>query len=356
MVDFAGFNIVINAAIFAAAAVVVWLAGTRLTHFANAISAKTGLGQAVVGMLLLGGITSLPEIGATVTSAATGAAALALNNLLGSIAAQVAILAMVDMLIARKALTASVPDPMVMLQGGLNVLLLAIVAAGTVTGDIGLLGVGAWSWACALAYAFSVYLLAQSQGRQSWLPAESAKVDRRLEEQQARAQKKVNARFADRTLVNLVAWTAGLGLAILIAGYLLSRTGDALALQTGLGGGFMGFALLAFATSLPELSTSITAVRDGLYTLAVSDILGTNLINVGLVFLIDLVAGGEPILNQAGAFASFGALLGIAVTSLFVIGMAERGDKTVLRMGLDSAAVLVCYGAGLVIMFFLRGG
>ncbi len=34
--------------------------------------------------------------------------------------------------------------------------------------------------------------------------------------------------------------------------------------------------------------------------------------------------------------------------------MAERGDKTVFRMGLDSVAVLVCYFAGLVVLFFLR--
>ena len=116
-----------------------------------------------------------------------------------------------------------------------------------------------------------------------------------------------------------------------------------------------GFVLLAFATSLPEFSTSITAARAGLYTLAVSDILGTNLINIGLIFVIDLVGSpGEPVLSQAGTFDAFGALLGIAVTALFVIGMAERGDKTVFRMGLDSVAVLVCYAAGLVILFFLR--
>jgi cation:H+ antiporter len=144
-----------------------------------------------------------------------------------------------------------------------------------------------------------------------------------------------------------------LGLVILVSGYLLSRTGDALSQQTGLGGSFMGFVLLAFATSLPELSTSVTASRAGLYTLAISDILGTNLINVGLIFIIDLVGTGEPILNQTGVF-SFLEFSWVLRSPLFVIGMAERRDKTVLRMGLDSVAVVVCHFAGLIVLYFLR--
>ncbi|WMT88500.1 sodium:calcium antiporter [Pelagibacterium sp. 26DY04] len=354
MIDFTGFNPFINFGIFAVAAVVVWFAGARVTRYANAISDKTGIGQAAIGLLLLAGITSLPEIGATVTSAATGASALAVNNLFGSIAVQVVILAIVDLAIGRRALTSSIPDPMVLLQGGLNVLLIAIATAGMIVGDFPILGIGAWAWVSIAAYGFSVYILANSQGRRSWLAAQHGKVDKDLSEQQAEAEKRASQEHSERSLRGLLLRTAGLALVILVAGYLLSRTGDALANQTGLGGGVIGFVLLAFATSLPEFSTTITAARAGLYTLAVSDILGTNLINVGLVFVIDLVATGEPVLSQVDTFATFGALLGIAVTALFIIGMAERGDKTIFRMGLDSAAVLLCYAAGLVVMFFLR--
>lgn len=354
MFDFAQANVSVNLSIFAVAAVVVWFAGARITEYANAISSKTGIGQAAIGLLLLGGVTSLPEIGATVTSAATGAADLAINNLFGSIAVQIAILAIVDQFTGRKALTSAIPDPNVMFQGGLNILLLAVAAAGIVVGDTPVLGIGVWAWICAAGYIISVYVLSRSQGRKPWVAAERGKVDNRLDRHQAKAEEEASKELADRSLPNLIAWTAGLGLVILVSGYLLSRTGDALSKQSGLGGSFVGFVLLAFATSLPEFSTSLTAARAGLYTLAVSDILGTNLINIGLIFVIDLAGTEEPILNQTGAFGVFGALLGIALTALFVIGMAERGDKTILRMGVDSAAVLVCYFAGLVVLFFLR--
>lgn len=354
MPDFTQFSMPLNFSIFAVAAAVVWTAGTRIIRYANAISSKTGIGHSTIGVLLLGSITSLPEVGVVVTSAATGAGNMAVNNLFGAISAQIAMLAIIDQLSGSRALTSALPDPKVMAQGGLNILLLAIAAAGIVAGDRGFLGAGVWAWICGAAYVSSVYLLSRAKGSKAWIAAEHGKIDDRLDLQQAEAQEKVNREFGDRSLLRLIAGTAVLALVILVAGYLLSRTGDALAEQTGLGRSFVGFALLAFATSLPELSVAIAAARTGLYTLAIADILGSSLVNVGLILVIDLVGAGEPILNQVGAFSIFGALLGIVLTALFVIGMAERGDKTILRMGYDSAAVLVCYSAGLIVLFSLR--
>ena len=48
-------------ALFAACAAVVWFAGTRLAHYAGAIAEKTGISGALIGVTLLGLITSLPE-------------------------------------------------------------------------------------------------------------------------------------------------------------------------------------------------------------------------------------------------------------------------------------------------------
>lgn len=354
MPDFAQLSMPVNFTIFAVAAALVWAAGARIIRYANAISFKTGIGQSTIGVLLLGGITSLSEMGVVVTSAATGAGDMAVNNLFGAISAQIVMLAIIDQLSGRKALTSALPDPKVMVQGGLNILLLAIAAAGMVVGDRAFLGAGVWAWICGAAYVSSVYLLSRLEGRKAWIAAEGGEPNHELDRQQEDAQEKVNKEFADRSLRHLIVGTAVLALVILASGYLLSRTGDALAQQTGLGGSFVGFVLLAFATSLPELSISVTAARTGLYTLAIADILGSNLINVGLVLVIDLVGAGEPILNQAGTFSIFGALLGIALTVFFVIGMAERGDKTILRMGYDSVAVLLCYSAGLIVLFSLR--
>jgi len=144
-------------------------------------------------------------------------------------------------------------------------------------------------------------------------------------------------------------------LLILAAGWLLSRTGSAAAAQTGLGSAFFGATFVAVATSLPEISTMVAAVRLRRYEMALGDIFGTNLFNAALVFLTDLLAPGPPLLSSIGAFAAFGALLGLVLTAIFLAGVVERRDRTVLRMGVDSLAALLVYGGGVALLYALRG-
>lgn len=346
-----------NTGIFAVAAVVVWLAGTRVSLLADTIARKTGIGHAVIGLLLLGGVTSLPEIGVTVTAAWIGNASLAVNNLLGSIALQVAILAVVDAAIGRRALTSVVPDATVLIQGTLSILLLALPVAAVVCGDIAFLGVGLWAWGCLTAYLISTWLLSRNKGNMPWSPVsrnEARGVD--PERQHDQLQPQARSGSADdegESLGRVVAKVSGLAAVILIAGFAVSQTGDAIAAQSGMGSSVVGYVLVAAATSLPELSSTLSAARIGNYTMALSNILGTNLLNVGLLFVVDLVASGDPVLTRVGSFAAFGALLGIVLTGIFMVGLLERRDRTILRMGYDSAAVIVYLG-GMVLLYNLR--
>ncbi len=58
ILDFTRFPLAVNFAVFALAAGIVWLAGTRIARYADRISRQTGLGGVVVGLLLLGGVTA----------------------------------------------------------------------------------------------------------------------------------------------------------------------------------------------------------------------------------------------------------------------------------------------------------
>jgi len=60
---------------------------------------------------------------------------------------------------------------------------------------------------------------------------------------------------------------------------------------------------------------------------------GSNLFDIVLVFVADLVYTGGPVLGEVGRFSTLAALLGIAVTILFLVGLIERRDRTVMRMG-----------------------
>lgn len=331
-----------NLAIFAAAAAVVWAAGTSMVGYANAIAARTGLGDAFLGMLLLGGVTSLPELAVAVTAASGGHPALSINDVIGSASVNVLIIALADAVIGRDAITSVLGAPRVLLQGVLGLLLFAMVSAATFAPDAPLLGASAWSWSLLFASAAAMAAVARARSDEAW------KAVRRPGDRGEEAAGKAGAvdRLLPKTVVAAVLIAA--------AGFALAKSGAAIAGQTGLGTSFVGVALLAAATSLPEVSTVVAAVKLRRYEMAISDVFGTNLFNISILFVVDAVYDGPPALKQAGAFAGFAALLAAVLTALFLAGMIERRDRTIMRMGLDSLAAIGVYLAGLVVLYHLR--
>ncbi|WP_332674553.1 sodium:calcium antiporter [Aromatoleum sp.] len=352
-----------NVGVFALGAAIVWAAGTRVARYADAIQRRTGMGEAVAGMLLLGLITALPEVAVTVTASHSGDATLAVNNILGGLALNVAILASADAAIRREALTATVASALPLLQGALLVLMLSIAAAATVAGDRQIFGVGIWSWLLLGIYGLSVELVRKTRGHEAWVPTKG----KALAGATSAAQRGDSAKTGERNerarserdrsgspLPALIGKTAlGAG-AILAAGYAIARSGEALAEQTGLGASFFGAVFLAVSTSLPEITIVFSSVRLGRYAMAVSDILGANLVGLTLLFVADAAYRGGPVLAQVDRFGTFAALLAIAVTALFIAGLLERRHAMVLRMGVDSLAVIGTYLAGVVVLYRLK--
>lgn len=347
--EFTSFSTGSNLGIFAAASVAVWVAGTKLAGYAESISKRTGLDEAFLGLLFLGVATSLPEIATTVTATVGGNARLATNNLFGGVAMQIAILAVIDLLVGRGPLTYFTPQPVLLLQGVMLVLLLAVAIAGIAAGDpLSLAGVGVVPVLLLAGYLFTLYMSHSKEFFPRWQvinPPEESEQSRERQE--------------DGEQESVSAWRLGLsvGLAsvtILVAGWALASVGEALAGQTGLGANFVGFSLVAVSTSLPELSTCTAAVRRGAYAMAVANILGTNCLEVALFFPADIFYRPGPILATADRFSLFAASLGIVVTCIYLWGLLERRDRTFLRMGVDSAAVLVVYIAGTGILYTLR--
>jgi cation:H+ antiporter len=329
----------------------VWIAGTRLTHSVNAIAGRTGLGKAFTGMLLLGGITSLPEVAAVSTSAAIGNAPLAVNNLLGTASVNLVLLAVADFLYGRGALTAVAATPATLMQGVLSMLLASFVAIAATAGDIPIAGVGAASSLLLVAAAAAIWIASGFESRHVWEAVEREDApDHRPQPPKRRADKK-----SEWPLRRLIAATAAAGAVILVAGFVLSITADTLAARTGIQAGMVGFLLVGLSTSLPEISSITTAVRLREYDMAVGDIFGTNLFNFSLIFVADLFYVGGPVLATTGPFESIGAMLAVLITGIFLVGLLERRSISFLRMGLDSLAALVAFAAGIAALAQIVG-
>ncbi|WP_167758043.1 hypothetical protein [Legionella israelensis] len=143
-------------------------------------------------------------------------------------------------------------------------------------------------------------------------------------------------------------------LVILIFGLLITLIAEAIAVKSGLGTSFIGVTMLALVTSLPELSTVIAAVRIKSYTLAISNILGSNLIMVFLILPADLMFSQGLIINSIDTTAALALLSGIIITAIYCIGLLFRGTKRLLRMGIDSILVLVFYILSLTLFYHFR--
>lgn len=338
-------------AVFVVAAGAVWVAGVRLSRYAGIVSRRTGVGQAFVGVLLLGGVTSLPEVAVTVSASLAGNAAMAVNNLLGGLAMQVVILAVADPFIGRLPITAVIAHPVVLLQGTFDVLLLVVIALGIAVGDVAVAGVGLWSTAVFVMFVMALWLVHRYQSRQTWVPDPHAARGGSRHRPDPEPPRHLPA---GPSLRHALLGTVVVALIILAAGYVLSTTADVLADRTGLGDSFVGAVFLAISTSLPELSTVIAAARSGDYELAFGDIFGTNLFDAGLVFVVDLAYAGGPVLSEVGVFAQVAALLGVLVTTIFLAGLIERHDRSIARMGPDSILALTVYAAGIALLYTLR--
>ena len=340
MPDFAALSLPILALVFALGAAMVWFAGARLARYADEISQRTGIGQAVMGVILLGAVTSLPEISTTTVATLSGNPGMAINNMLGGIAFQVVVIALADLFVGKDALTSMVPGPRVILNACVSIVLLVLATIGVMIGDwalpVGFLGsIGFFPVLIVAVYILCLSQLNREVAVGGWVPAEEAEVEQGELERPS---------FSNIRL----GWaTAGAAALILAGGTLVTLSAEAIAENTGADTGVVGLTLLAFATSLPELSTAIAAVRLRRVELAIGDILGGNMFDVVLIALIDWIDPCEPVLRQVDRGSMTAALVAVLLTVLVLIGLVERRDKAKLRMGYDSIAVLVVYAAGI---------
>ncbi len=132
----------------------------------------------------------------------------------------------------------------------------------------------------------------------------------------------------------------------LVAGALAEESGTAAATRVGVSGVVFGATVLAAATALPELSSGLTAARQGDYKLAFGDIFGGNAF-LPVLFLLAVVVAGKPVLPGAHASDIYLTGLGALLTVIYMGGLLFRPSKQHARLGSDSIAVLGVYLLGI---------
>jgi cation:H+ antiporter len=336
--------------VFAAAAVVTWVAGVSLTKSTDALDNRFNLGDALGGMILLSIAGTLPELAITVSAAAQGHLDLAAGNLIGGIAIQTMVLIACDAAAGRKsALTYLAGSLIPVLEALLVVMVVSIVLMGALLKPSTAIGpVSPASLLIVVIWLLGIYVINRARKAPGWEAvapgSRPGRPHRRVPHPTAPTP------HSGRSTPRVAAFFLLACLATLVAGVFLQVSGNDLADRAGINGVIFGATVLAAATALPEISSGIKAVQLGDHGLALSDIFGGNAFQVCLFLVADLVAA-KPVLPTAGEQNAWLAILGIGLTAIYAVGIVARPRRCFFRLGTDSilAIVLFCLGiAGLI--------
>jgi cation:H+ antiporter len=194
----------------------------------------------------------------------------------------------------------------------------------------------------ALAWLVSLVLVQRAGRHLPWHESGEAPDNQQPKRGHSRQQAEQSARARGVSTGRAALIFGVAALVTLVAGVILERSGDAIAEHIGLSGVLFGATILAAATSLPELSTGLTSVRQGDYQLAVSDIFGGNAFLPAL-FLPATLLSGKAVLPQAHDTDIYLTAVGIVLTTVYIVGLLFRPARRIARMGIDSLVVLVLY-------------
>ncbi len=336
-------------AAFVAAAVVIFVSGLRMTGLADKLADRTGLGEAIVGGVLLGAATSLSGIIVSITAALDGRASLAFSNSVGGIAAQTVSLAVADIIYKKSNLEHAAADLGNVFQGLVLMVLLTLPFLALTTPEVTIWAIHPVSFAIPAAYAGGLLAARTVHDAPMWTPVDTneTKTDQPEEE---------DAESRATSTKRLFLMFGGLMLLMGGAGYVIAKTASELSNRMQISDSVAGGLATALVTSLPELVTTITAVRRGALQLAVGGILGGNTFDTLFLVASDIAYRKGSLYHAVADPAYFWIASALLMTGILIGGLIVRQREGPARIGAESVLLLLLYGGAVAVQFLTGSG
>jgi cation:H+ antiporter len=294
----------LDIALVVAGLVLLVLGGESLVRGASSFATRLRISPLVIGLVVVSGATSAPELAVTIGSVLQGEPGLAVGNAVGTNIANILLILGISaiispLLIKRQIVRFDLP---VML--GLTIIFVIVSLDGRLSAlDGGVLLTGLLAHA-----AISLVLGRREANLHNTTP--------------------VSLPFGAKPVPLWLAGVAllmGIGLLVLGSQFLVNGA-VGIASSLGVSGLVLGLTVVALGTSLPELATAIVALRRGERDMAVGNIVGSNIFNIGMVLGVPAMFfdGGIPIpaaaiaLDMPLMLAAAIALMPIAFTGFVV--------------------------------------
>ncbi len=292
--------IAVAAVIFIVGLVLTIKGGDWFVDSASWFAEATGIPKFVVGATVVSFATTLPELLVSVRAAMNGSAQLAIGNAVGSVTANTTLIMGVSLV----AMASVVSRKLFALKGGLFLGSTVILLLLSLGGELPM-----WSpfvlWAIFLAFMVN-NLIDGKKGAQN-------------DELESHEKKEIPLK-----LLWFVLGTA----AIVFGAEFLVSSGKTIAAGIGISETIIGFTVIALGTSLPELVTTLTAIRKKESSLSVGNVIGANIIDTTLILPLCAVMSGDPLpverINLVFDFPVCIAACAIAVVPTIVMGKFKK--------------------------------
>lgn len=320
---------------FACAAIIIFI-GVKLTRYGDIIAEKSGLGRVWIGAALIPLATALPEISSSASAAWINAPDLAIGNVFGSIMFNLLIISFIDIAHGPGPIFKEV-DVGQILTAILGIFLFSIAIFSMIirssTMIFGVVGIG--SLILFIIYFLGILIVFRYSKKNR-----PKNLTNKLEEQ-----------YSSHSLTQTNIKFVLAGTIIVLTSMEIAKIANQLAELTGWGTTFMGTILLAFITSLPELVTSIAAIRIKAYDLALGIILGANILNMTIPFFSDVFYSGAPILSVVSSQHLISALMCIILTSIAIGSAVYKPRKAIFHLDIAAWLIMLGYFLGIHILF-----
>lgn len=266
--------------------------GEVLVRGASALATTLGIPPLVVGLVIVSAATSTPELAVTIGAVIDEEPSLAVGNVVGSNIVNVLLILGLSALFLPLAVKRRLVKFDLPVMVGISLLLLVLALDGEITQIDGVI-----LFAAAVAHVVLSFTLSRKDPHAAPDVATAAAAPAGTGPVRTR---RAPASGVLSYLIPVVLILAGIGLLVFGADLLVT---GAVAIATGFGVSSLviGLTVVAIGTSLPELATSIAAVLRGERDLAVGNIVGSNIFNIGVVLGLPAIffPAGIPVPDAA---------------------------------------------------------
>ncbi|MBI5752709.1 MAG: sodium:calcium antiporter [Hydrogenophilales bacterium] len=328
---------------FALCVLLIGIAGFKLSRYGDVIAEKTGMGGTWIGLILLATVTSLPEL-ITGISAVSFAHTpeIAVGDVLGSCVFNLMIIVVLDFFQRGESVYTRASTGHI-LSAGFGIVLIGIVGFNILLAQSG------YVWRIGHVGLYTpIILMVYAIAMRTVFRYERAHLDAYTEQSVER--------YPSMILREAAIGYAIAAVVVATAGLWLPFVGKELALSMGWHESFVGTIFVAFVTSVPELVVTIAALRIGALDMAIGNLLGSNLFDIAILALDDLLYLPGPILSHVSATHSVSALSAMVMTGVAIIGLLYRPRTRVFKtVGWVSIFLFLVYLLNSYILF-LHGG